>query len=116
MSAFVGGNFVLEKKTKPKGGCKFSEMGSNVDAVIGQPPATNVIRVQISDSTYNCGFGLLVLNSGACFSKVPKLFGRISGDIILFVSSKQRRLEARNFAIIFIFIPFTTYEKTSFTE
>ena len=53
---------------------------------------------------------------GACFSKVPKLFGRISGDIILFVSSKLRRLEARNFALIFIFIPFTTYEKTSFTE
>ena len=53
---------------------------------------------------------------GAYFSKVPKLFGRISGDIILFVSSKLRRLEARNFAVIFIFIPFTTYEKTSFTE
>ena len=41
---------------------------------------------------------------------------RISSDIILFVSSKLRRLEARNFAVIFIFIPFTTYEKTSFTE
>ena len=53
---------------------------------------------------------------GACFSKVPKLFGRISDDIILFVSSKRRRLEARNFAVIFVFIPFTTYEKTSFTE
>ena len=52
----------------------------------------------------------------ACCSKVPKLFGRISGDIILFVSSTRRRLEARNFAVIFIFIPFTTYEKTSFTE
>ena len=35
---------------------------------------------------------------------------------ILFVSSKRRRLEARNFAVIFIFIPFTTYEKTSFAE
>ena len=53
---------------------------------------------------------------GACFSKVPKLFGRISGDIILFVSSKRRCLKARNFAVIFIFIPFKTYEKTSFTE
>ena len=48
---------------------------------------------------------------GACFSKVPKLFGSISGDIILFLSSKRRRLEVRNFAVIFIFIPFTTYEK-----
>ena len=52
----------------------------------------------------------------ARFSKVPKLFGRISGDIILFASSKRNRLEARNFAVIFIFIPFTTYEKTSFIE
>ena len=49
------------------------------------------------------------LGPGACFSKVPKLFGRMSGDIILFVSSKRRRLEARNFAVIFTFIPFTTY-------
>ena len=48
---------------------------------------------------------------GACFSKVPKLFGRISGDIILFVSSNRRRLEARNFAIISVFIPFTTLRK-----
>ena len=54
--------------------------------------------------------------SGARFSKVPKLFGPISCDRILFVSSKRRRLEARNFAAIFIFIPFTTYEKTRFTE
>ena len=56
----------------------------------------------------------LATKPGACFSKVPKLFGRISGDIILFVSSKRKRLEARNFAVIFIFTPFTTYEKTSF--
>ena len=56
------------------------------------------------------------LGSGARFSKVPKLFGGISGDIILFVSSQLSRLEARNFLVIFIFIPFTTYEKISFTE
>ena len=54
--------------------------------------------------------------SGARFSKVPKLFGRISGDIVLFVFSKRRRLRARNFAVILIFLPFATYEKTSFTE
>ena len=53
---------------------------------------------------------------GARFSKVPKLFGRISGDIILFVSSKRRYLEARSFAVVLIIIPFITYEKTSFTE
>ena len=45
---------------------------------------------------------------GARFSKVPKLFRRISGDIVIFVSSKRRLLEARNFAVILIFISFTT--------
>ena len=54
--------------------------------------------------------------SGARFSKVPKLFGRISGYIIHFVSSKRKRLEARNLAFILIFVPFITYEKTGFTE
>ena len=53
---------------------------------------------------------------GTRFSNVPKLFGCISGNIILFVSSKRRHLEARNIPVILIFIPFTTYEKTSFTE
>ena len=41
----------------------------------------------------------------ARFTEVPKLFGHISGDIILFVSSKRRRLEARNFTVISISIP-----------
>ena len=53
--------------------------------------------------------------SGARFLKVLKLFGRISGDNVLFVSSKRRHLKARNFAVILIFLPFKTYEKTSFT-
>ena len=49
-------------------------------------------------------------------AKIPKFLGRISGDIILFVSSKRRLLEARDFVVILIFSPFATYEKTSFTE
>ena len=52
----------------------------------------------------------------ARFSKVPKLFGHVSGDLILFVSSKRRDLEARNLAAISIFVLVTTYEKSSFTE
>ena len=56
------------------------------------------------------------LRAGARFSKVPKPFGRILGDIINFVSSKRKRLEARNFAVILIFIPFTTYEEISFQK
>ena len=47
------------------------------------------------------------------FLEVPKLFGHILGDIILFVSSKRRHLEAQNLAVILVFIPFTTYKMTS---
>ena len=61
-------------------------------------------------------FWVKISDQGPVSRRSRKLFGLISGDIILFVFSKQRRLEARNFAVIFIFIPFTTYEKTSFTE
>ena len=39
-----------------------------------------------------------------------------SGDIILFVSSKRRCSVSQNFAVILICIPFTKFEKTSFTE
>ena len=39
-------------------------------------------------------------------------FGRHNSPCIL----KRRRLEARNFAVFLDFIPFTTYERTSFTE
>ena len=41
---------------------------------------------------------------GARFAKVSNLFGHISGDLILFLSSKGRRLEVRNFAVILSFI------------
>ena len=30
--------------------------------------------------------------------------------------SQRERIEAQNFAVILILVPFTTYEKTSFTE
>ena len=52
----------------------------------------------------------------ARFSQDSKLLGRISGNMILFLFSKQSRLVARNSAVILIFIPFTTYEKISFPE
>ena len=44
----------------------------------------------------------------ARFSKVSKLFGR---NCII-----GRPLEARNFSVTLIYIPYTTYEKTSFTK
>ena len=43
--------------------------------------------------------------SGACFSKVPKLFGCISGEIVVFVSSKLRRLKARDFPLFLFLFP-----------
>jgi len=52
----------------------------------------------------------------AHFLKVPKLSGCISGDIINSLSSKRRHLKAQNFAVTLIFIPYTKYEKTSFTK
>ena len=39
-----------------------------------------------------------------------------SSDIILFASWKRKRSKTRNFAVILIFLPFTSCEKTSFTE
>ena len=39
---------------------------------------------------------------------------RVTNSLCIFI--KRRRLEARNFVVIFIFILFTTYEMTSFTE
>ena len=56
------------------------------------------------------------MGPGARFSQDSKLWGRISGDMILSLFSKQSRLVARNSAVILIFIPFTTNEKISFTE
>ena len=47
-------------------------------------------------------------------SKGPKLSGAFR--VAYLVSLKRRRLEARNFAVILIFISFTTDQTTSFTE
>ena len=39
-------------------------------------------------------------NPGACFSKVSKLFGPISGATIPFISSQRRASKPSNFAIL----------------
>ena len=49
--------------------------------------------------------------SGVRSPKGPRHSGCISGDMILFECSKPRRLGARNFVLILIFIPFTTHMK-----
>ena len=76
----------------------------------------NYVNIFVITITFERHFVIVMFGPGARFSKVPRLFGRISGDIILFVSSKRRCTEARNFADILIFISYTTYEKISFTE
>ena len=48
---------------------------------------------------------LYILGPGARFSKVPRLFARIAGDLVLFVINVPRRLEVRNFAPILILFP-----------
>ena len=42
---------------------------------------------------------------GVCFSKVPKSFGRISGDIIPFVSSKRWRLGHETLQLFLFLFP-----------
>ena len=47
-----------------------------------------------------------------CGTRGPKFFGRILDTIFPIVSSQRRRLKARYFAIISIFIALTTCGKT----
>ena len=79
-----------------------------------------IFFIKLPFSTYNWSFNFAVplvtqpvhlrlhARSGARVAKVPKLFGRISDGLILFASSKRRRLVARKFALILIFIPLKT--------
>ena len=53
---------------------------------------------------------------GACFSKVPKLFGPISGTTIPFISSQRRGSKLSNFAILLIFLILKACKKISFSK
>ena len=53
---------------------------------------------------------------GASFSKVPKLFGPISGATIAFISSQRRASKPSNFAIILVFLILKTCKKISFSK
>ena len=79
-----------------KGAFHLQEMAGQIGQLYMQP--INVAQVR----------------AGARFSKVPKPFGRISGDIIHFVSSKRKRLEARNFAVILILFPLQHMKRSAF--
>ena len=53
---------------------------------------------------------------GACFSKVPKLFGTISGATIAFISSQRRGSKPSNFAILLVFLILKTCKKISVSK
>ena len=53
---------------------------------------------------------------GACFSKVPKRFGPISGTTIPFISSQRRGSKPSNFAILLIFLILKVCKKISFSK
>ena len=58
----------------------------------------------------------LALTSGACFSKVPKLFGPISGATTSFISWQCRGSKPSNFAILLGFLISKTCKKIRFSK
>ena len=72
--------------------------------------------------TLACSVHPIEYNPGACFSKVPKLFGPISGATILFISSQRRGSKPSNlYPLVFsynknllnCYIPRLSLRKTS---
>ena len=58
----------------------------------------------------------LPAGSEAHFSKVPKLFGSISGATIPFISSQRRGSKPSNSAILLVFLILKTCKKISFSK
>ena len=56
------------------------------------------------------------METGACFSKVPKLFGPISGTTIPFIYSQRRGSKPSNFAILLIFLILKACKKIRFSK
>ena len=54
------------------------------------------------------------LGPGACFSKVPKLYGPFSGVTIPFVSQERRGFKSSNFTVTFLFVTLKTCQKIGF--
>ena len=58
----------------------------------------------------------LALTSEACFSKVPKLFGPISGATTALISSQCRGSKPSNFAILLAFLTSKTCKRISYSK
>ena len=54
--------------------------------------------------------------TGACFSKVPKRLGPISGATIAFIPSQRRGSKHSNFAILLIFLILKTCKMITFSK
>ena len=84
----------------------------------------NFKKKKINKEIKTSSYGLLTLLAllverlapGRPFLESPEDFSGAFRVTIVFVSSKRRRLEERNLAVILIFIPFTTCRKTSLTD
>ena len=53
---------------------------------------------------------------GACFPKVPKLFGSISGTTISLISSQRRGSKPSNFAILLVFLTLKACLKINYSK
>ena len=53
---------------------------------------------------------------GACFSKVPKLFGPFSGAAIPFIASQRGGCKPSNFAILLVVLTLKSCQKISFSK
>ena len=51
-----------------------------------------------------------------CFSKVPKLFGPISGATIAFITSQRQGFKPSNFAILLVFLLLKKCKKINFFQ
>ena len=56
---------------------------------------------------------LATILPGACFSKVPEIFGPISGASILLISSQRQGFKPSNFAILLVLLTLKASSKMS---
>ena len=71
-----------------------------------------------SVNNYCCTYLTIILRgrAGACFSKVPKLFGPISGAAIPFISLQRQGSKQSNFAILLVFLTSKHVRRSAFQD
>ena len=89
-------------------------------------PNQNTVKVPRERGTFTLFWPLLatlvpdqwicVISPGACFSKVPKVFGPISDATIAFIATQCRGSRPSNFAILLVFLILKTCKKITFSK